>query len=47
MSDVDTQDLPVMDDLLRELQSRLAAHHADPDSSESWESVDLAVFGND
>lgn len=39
--------LPVSDELVRELEARLAAHRADPSSAESWELVDRAVFGND
>lgn len=39
--------LPVSEELARELQKRLEAHHASPESSESWESVDQRVFGVD
>ena len=39
--------LPVSDELARELELRLAAHRADPDSSQTWESVDREIFGSD
>lgn len=39
--------LPVSDELARELQQRLEAHRASPESSESWESVEQKVFGID
>ena len=39
--------LPVSDELAHELQKRLVAHRASPESSESWESVDQKVFGVD
>ncbi len=39
--------LPVPDELTCELQARLAAHQADPRTSESWASVERTVFGDD
>jgi putative addiction module component (TIGR02574 family) len=39
--------LPVSDELAEELEKRLAAHHAAPASSESWESVDRQIFDVD
>ena len=39
--------LPVSDELARELELRLAAHRADPDSSRAWESVDREIFGSE
>lgn len=39
--------LPVSDELARELELRLAAHRADPESSEAWESVDREIFGSE
>jgi putative addiction module component (TIGR02574 family) len=39
--------LPVSDELIEELQRRLAAHHASPEESEPWESVERKVFGSD
>lgn len=39
--------LPVSEELARELELRLAAHRADPGSSDPWESVDREVFGSD
>jgi len=39
--------LPVSDELALELQKRLEAHQASPESSEPWESVDREVFGAD
>lgn len=39
--------LPVSEELARELEFRLAAHRADPGSSQTWESVDREVFGSD
>jgi putative addiction module component (TIGR02574 family) len=39
--------LPVSEELARELELRLAAHRADPGSSQSWETVDREVFGSD
>ena len=45
---VDAPDLlPVSDELALELQRRLEAHRASPESSESWESVGREVFGYD
>lgn len=37
--------LPVSDALARELEARLQAHRVDPDSGESWDSVDREIFG--
>ena len=39
--------LTVSDELALELQSRLEAHRASPESSESWESVERKAFGAD
>ena len=37
--------LPVSDQLARDLELRLAAHRANPESSHAWESVDREIFG--
>lgn len=39
--------LEVSDEFAVELQKRLAAHRASPESSEPWESVDRDVLGAD
>ena len=39
--------LPVSDELVRELNARLAAHKADPTSGVPWEVIDREVFGVD
>ena len=39
--------LPVSDELARELELRLAAHRADPESSQPWPSVDREIFGTE
>lgn len=39
--------LPVSDELARELELRLAAHRANPESSHPWESVDREIFGTE
>jgi putative addiction module component (TIGR02574 family) len=41
------ESLPVSDELIEELQRRLEAHHASPEDSETWESVERRVFGAD
>lgn len=35
--------LPVSDELVRELETRLAAHRADPGSSQAWDLVDRGL----
>ena len=37
--------LPLSEEFALELQKRLEAHRASPETSESWESVDRDVFG--
>lgn len=39
--------LSISDELARELELRLAAHRADPESSEPWQSVDREIFGTE
>jgi putative addiction module component (TIGR02574 family) len=39
--------LPVSEELVRELEARLAAHRADPGGAEPWNKVDREVFGDD
>lgn len=39
--------LPVSDELIHELEIRLAAHQRDPGSAIPWEDVDRVVFGVD
>jgi putative addiction module component (TIGR02574 family) len=39
--------LPVSEELVAELHRRLDAHHASPELSEPWESVDRKIFGAD
>ncbi len=43
----DPELLPVSDELARELELRLAAHRAGPESSQPWESVDREIFGTE
>lgn len=37
--------LPVSEELAKQLEFRLAAHRASPESSQEWESVDREIFG--
>ena len=37
--------LSVPDELAEELQKRLKAHRESPEDSESWDSVEQAIFG--
>ena len=39
--------LAVSDELTRELQRRLEAHRASPETSEPWESVNQTILGPD
>jgi putative addiction module component (TIGR02574 family) len=39
--------LPVSHELARELEARLEQHREDPDSGESWDSVEREIFGTE